>query len=67
MNISVNTSAKPRFRELATVNYIHAFSFLISDSSDLAKVLARVLCPGFLRVVVSWGGVGWGGVGWDVW
>ena len=53
MNISVNTSAKPRFRELATVNYIHAFSFLISDSSDLAKVLARVLCPGFLRVVIG--------------
>ena len=55
MNISVNTS---------TVIYIHAFLFLTSDLSDLAKVLARVLFPGFLWVVVGWGRLGWGGLGW---
>ena len=60
MNISVNTSAKPRFRDLTTVNYIHAFLFLTSDLSDLAEILARTLFPGHLRV--WWGGVvmGWG-------
>ena len=67
MNIFINTSAKPHFRELATVNYIHAFLFLTSDLSDLAKVLAGVLFSGALRVVVGWGKVGWGEVGWGVW
>ena len=50
MNISVNTSVKPRFRDLATVNYIYAFLFLTSDLSDLTKVLAGVIFPGYLQV-----------------
>ena len=57
MQMGVETS-KPRFRELTTVNYIHAFLFLTSDLSDLAKVLARVLFSRSLRVVVGWGKVG---------
>ena len=63
MSISVITSAKPYFRDLTTVIYIHAFLFLMSDSSDLAKVLVGVIFPG------SSGGMAGGGcgsVGWDV-
>ena len=58
MNIFIDTSAKPHFRELTTVNYIHAFLFLTSDLSDLAKVLAGVLFSGSLRGVVGRGKVG---------